>query len=112
MNQTFSGHHTLADLLIALQISLQDSGLWECEQPNHEALQSQQPFCIDTMSFEQWLRYVMIEKFKDLLQSGSALPNRCHISPMAEEAFKGDDSVDLSRIIECLDQIDQHLSGQ
>ncbi|KZN13344.1 YqcC family protein [Marinomonas sp. TW1] len=112
MNQTFSDHHALADLLITLQIRLQQSGLWECEQPSHEALQSQQPFCIDTMSFEQWLRYVMIEKFKYLLQSGSALPNRCHISPMAEEAFKGNIGVDVDGIVGCLDQIDKHLSAQ
>jgi uncharacterized protein YqcC (DUF446 family) len=63
------------------------------------------------MRFEQWLRFVMIERFKTMLAAGSDLPVRCHISPMAEEAFGDKPQAEVGRIVTCLNRIDQHLSG-
>jgi uncharacterized protein YqcC (DUF446 family) len=111
LKKAFSAHHTLADLLMDLQIAMQNGGVWDCETPTQEALQSVEPFCIDTMAFEQWLRFVMMERFKLMLASGSELPARCHISPMAEEAFKMKPKPVVSDIVSCLNRIDQHLSG-
>ena len=111
MKKAFSDHHVLADLLMDLQMAMQDCGVWECGTPSNEALQSTEPFCIDTMRFEQWLRFVMIERFKNLLATGSDLPVRCHISPMAEEAFKHKPSANVAHLVNCLNRIDQHLSG-
>ena len=110
MKTTFSAHHTLADFLMDLQRAMQDCGVWECDKPTQEALESTQPFCVDTMLFEQWLRFVMIERFKVILETGDALPVRCHISPMAEEAFKGKSEYSVRNILNCLDRIDRHLS--
>ncbi len=111
MKKAFSAHHTLADLLIDLQMAMQACGVWDCETPTPQALQSQEPFCIDTMSFEQWLKFVMIERFRVLLETGGALPTRCHISPMAEEAFKDKPQESVAALVRCLDLIDQHLSN-
>ena len=111
MKKAFSDHHLLADLLMDLQMAMQDCDVWECGAPSEEALQSSEPFCIDTMNFEQWLRYVMIERFKAMLAAGSDLPVRCHISPMAEEAFKDKPAAKVNNIVTCLNRIDQHLSG-
>lgn len=111
MNKAFSNHHLLADLLMDLQMAMQDCGVWGCKQPTQEALQSKAPFCVDTMDFEQWLRFVMIERFKAMLATGSDLPKRCHISPMAEEAFKGRPLAKVHHVVVCLNRIDQHLSG-
>ena len=111
MKKTFSAHHVLADLLMDLQMAMQDGGVWECETPSEQAQQSSEPFCVDTMAFEQWLRFVMIERFNSMLETGEALPVRCHISPMAEDAFKGLPANKVSQIVVCLNRIDQHLSG-
>lgn len=110
MKEVFSAHHVLADLLMALQVAMQNANVWDSAIPSEAALQSQEPFCIDTMSFEQWLRFVMIERFKVMLALGQDLPIRCHISPMAAEAFKGLSGDEMRSIVRCLDQIDQHLS--
>ena len=111
MKKAFSDHHVLADLLMDLQMAMQDCDVWECEVPTEESLQSSEPFCIDTMKFEQWLRFVMIERFKTMLATGSDLPVRCHISPMAEEAFKDRPHAKVRHVVTCLNRIDQHLSG-
>jgi uncharacterized protein YqcC (DUF446 family) len=111
LKKAFSAHHALADLLMDLQVTMQVCGVWECEKPTPQALQSREPFCVDTMSFEQWLRFVMIERFKVLLETGGVLPSRCHISPMAEDAFKSKAVDDVKRLVHCLNRIDQHLSS-
>lgn len=110
MKETFSMHHKLADALMNLQMAMQACDLWECGVPTSEALSSIEPFCVDTMSFEQWLRFVMIERFKHLIASGAPLPTRCHISPMAEDAFKDKDIHAVKKLVKCLDDIDQLLS--
>ncbi|ETI61929.1 YqcC family protein [Marinomonas profundimaris] len=111
MKKAFSAHHVLADLLMDLQMALQDCGVWECDVPTQSALQSVAPFCIDTMTFGQWLRFVMMERFKTMLETGSPLPANCHISPMAEDAFKGLEPVKVACIVDCLNRIDQHLGN-
>ncbi|MCB5162753.1 YqcC family protein [Marinomonas algarum] len=111
MKAVFSDQPTLADLLADLQGAMQEASVWECTAPSDIALQSQEPFCIDTMSFPQWLRFVMITRFKLILVCGQDLPASCHISPMAEEAFKSLPSGQRQAIVYCLDRIDQHLSS-
>lgn len=111
MKEAFFTDHALADLLMDLQVAMQNGDVWDCEKPTQEARRSVEPFCIDTMTFDQWLRFVMIERFMFLLVSGGELPARCHIVPMAEEAFKMKPKPIVSSIVNCLDRIDQHLSG-
>jgi|TARA_R110001592_G_scaffold32014_1_gene112306 uncharacterized protein YqcC (DUF446 family) len=111
LKEAFSAHHVLADLLIDLQVAMQDCGVWECEAPTQADMQSSEPFCIDTMAFEQWLKFVMIERFKTMLEMGADLPASCYISPMAEDAFKDRDEGKVIHIVNCLNRIDRHLSG-
>lgn len=111
MKKAFSAHHGLADLLIELQISMQECGVWETATPTEKALASNEPFCVDTMAFEQWLRFVMIERFKVLLETGADLPVRCQIAPMAEDAFKSKPAEKVANLVACLNRIDAHLSG-
>ena len=42
-------------LLDAIEAELKEQGLWSAQEPGMEALASQLPFCIDTLSFQQWL---------------------------------------------------------
>ena len=112
MNSQFETHYLLADLLIDLEMVLRGCSAWECEQPSEQALASVEPFCIDTMSFIQWLRFVMMARFKQLIEAGAQLPTRCHISPMVEDAFQGHSSADIAKIVTALDRIDDHLNSQ
>ncbi len=79
----------VAALLIDIEAQLRQLNLWQEEQPAPEALTSKQPFCIDTLSFSQWLQFVFLPTMYRLLESGRALPTECAIAPMAEEYFGG-----------------------
>lgn len=102
--------HLLA-LLSKLELALTALNLWQQQRPNKEALNSRQPFCLDTLTFSQWLQFVFIEKIQEMIASNMPLPTQVLISPMAEEAFKGmgDEAAD---IINTLADIDQLLSGK
>ena len=64
-------------------------GMWERDPPRPEALASTQPFCFDTLTFEQWLQWIFIPRMKRILEQGLALPRQSDIHPLAEEVFSG-----------------------
>ena len=46
----------IADVLLQVEAALRTGGKWEAHQPSEAALGSPVPFCMDTLSFEQWLQ--------------------------------------------------------
>lgn len=110
MSQSIQQYSELADLLLELQVTMQTANVWECERPSAEALASQQPFCLDTMTLAQWLRYVMIERFQGMIERQEPLPSRCHISPMIEEAFRGLPASDVKQLMCVADALDRFLN--
>lgn len=74
--------------------------LWNADvtkSPSPQAFESTVPFCLDTMPFENWLQYVLIDKLRDMLfraqhdpsvlQDLSSLKLKLH--PVAEEYWRG-----------------------
>ena len=103
-------HHKLADLLLNLEKVMRQVNVWEMPEPSQQALVSQQPFCIDSMGFDQWLKFVMLEKFKILLAQGGALPSTSNIAPMAQEFYKTQNKTAKGAIVQALEAIDLCLS--
>ena len=75
----------IADVLLEVESILRASGKWEMEKPGRNALSSTQPFCIDTLRFEQWLQWIFLPRMKQTLEEASPLPSRSGIHPYAEE---------------------------
>ncbi len=94
-------------MLAELKQGLQKEGLWSEHAPSQDDLSSEQPFCVDTLRFEQWLQFVMIVRFENMLVLNTPLPARCDIAPMAQEAFK---QRSLNLVIEKIIEIDALLN--
>ncbi len=77
----------LADIILDLEVALREQQLWEEATPPPEALQSPHPFCIDTLTFNQWLQFIFIERVKLIIEEQAPLPASSEIVPMAEEWF-------------------------
>lgn len=75
-------------LLSRLEVALQKNNLWSDIIPSSELTLSQQPFCCDTLSFEQWLQFVFIPRLTTALIQPNIMVFNCNILPMAEESFK------------------------
>ena len=100
----------IAEVLIDIEAELRRLSLWQDEPPEASAMQSDQPFCIDTLSFAQWLQLVFIPTMYRLLDTDQALPDKCGIAPMAEEYFRGMELAS-GKLENVLTRVDQILSG-
>ena len=111
MHKAFYGMRTdIAEVLIDIESELRQLGLWDRVPPSSQALASDQPFCVDTLTLPQWLQFIFLPTLYQLLEDDQALPARCGIAPMAEEFFKGT-GWSTGALEEALLLIDSLLSG-
>ena len=99
----------IAEVLIDIEAELRRLGLWDKIPPSTEALASQQPFAVDTLTLPQWLQFIFLPRIDELLETGQALPERCGIVPMAEEFFRGTE-LHCAELMKALARIDELLS--
>lgn len=99
----------LGELLRALETELRTQGRWETQAPPAKALTSTQPFAVDTLSFDQWLQWILLPRMNELLVLQLPLPGNSAIAPMAEEVYDTGDP-GAARIIMIIADIDRLLS--
>ncbi|HLD66662.1 MAG TPA: YqcC family protein [Pseudomonas sp.] len=78
----------LADQLLLIERELRVQGWWGSAPPSPEALASEQPFCVDSLSFEQWLQWIFLPRMAFMLESGMTLPRVSGIQAMGEMSFR------------------------
>jgi uncharacterized protein YqcC (DUF446 family) len=99
----------LSQLLQTLENELRVQGRWEGAAPSPSALRSTQPFAVDTLTFDQWLQWMLLPKMNDLLLHQLPLPDNCAIHPMAEEVYDQEDAGAV-RLISIIAEIDTLLT--
>jgi uncharacterized protein YqcC (DUF446 family) len=98
-------------LLSDLEAALRAAGLWEAVLPDHAALESAQPFCVDTLRLPQWLQWVFLPRMRALLDARAPLPAKCGVAAMAEMYFLGQEGAPLERLIALLGEIDRAIES-
>ena len=95
----------MRELLAALELALLDAGWWGDTPPDAAALASTEPFCVDTLTFSEWLQWVYIPKMHAWMAREQALPERSGLLPIAEEAWRGsaEDTDGLLLVMRALD---------
>ena len=97
-------------ILSEIQHELQSLSLWQDQPPSKEALASTAPFCCDTLDFHQWLQFIMIPRFHQMITANTPLPENIAVTPMAEEFYSGS-SIHVSKLLSLLQSFDDLLSG-
>ena len=100
----------IAERLIDLEAGLRQLNLWAAGLPPPQALQSEQPFAMDTLELEEWLQFIFLPTLYHLLDTGAALPARCAIAPMAEETL-GKRGLPVASLIATLQDLDRLITG-
>lgn len=97
----------LADQLLLIERELRVCDLWNPTPPAAQALASREPFCVDTLSFEEWLQWVFLPRMKLILERDQALPAVSGILAMAEMVYQGRQAqmAGLLRALEAFDQL-------
>lgn len=104
-------HIAVAEVLIDIEKELRELRLWDSEMISEEALASEQPFAVDTMTFPQWLQFIFLPRMYFIIEQQLQLPGNCGISPMAEEYFSVLNLPSLPLIVH-LQKIDALLTDQ
>ncbi|ABD81640.1 YqcC family protein [Saccharophagus degradans] len=101
----------LLSLLMDLEMHLRSASLWQAQLPSQAALASTQPFCVDTLEFQQWLQFVFIPRLRVLAETGQPLPLLCNVAPMVSDGdvFTGVNA--RAEIVHTLEQIDALISN-
>lgn len=99
----------LAEQLLLIERELRVLGVWEALSPDPQALASREPFCVDTLSFEQWLQWIFLPRMKAILESGAALPAVSGILAMAEMVYR-DAPQSVAGLLEALKRFDLLIS--
>lgn len=109
----------LNDMRAALDLlenEMRNIGWWQSieQRPTEQALSSIEPFCVDTLSFSEWLQWVYTPKMHSYMNQTGTLPTTSGLLPIAEEAWKKHEphTKRLLLIIHLLDEIitGEHLS--
>ena len=96
-------------LLEELEQELRRQNVWLAMPPSAEAMASTTPFCMDTMTFSQWLQWFFVPRVRAIIEQGAALPSGSNIKPYAEEALKVE-RLEMDKLLELMDQFDQLMA--
>lgn len=99
----------LRALLQRLEHALHACDLWHAQPPAAEAFLSREPFCVDTMSFAEWLQWVFIGRLQALLDANGTLPSGSQVAALAEELWQG--QREATWLVPVLGEIDACLNG-
>ncbi|OLU22749.1 YqcC family protein [Pseudomonas sp. PA27(2017)] len=100
----------IADQLLLVERALRVQGWWEASPPSAQALASEQPFCIDTLDFSQWLQWIFLPRMKAIIEAGADLPAVSGILPMAEQVY-GAGNQQAAALLEALGDFDRLISA-
>ncbi|GGC98633.1 YqcC family protein [Vreelandella lutescens] len=105
-----SVHQQLQTALLELEAAMKAADLWRTPTPEAAAFASQQPFCIDTMSLPQWVRYVFVARLNALIDADAELPAKCDVAPamaayLMQEKVRASDQLLVVRAVERVDKL-------
>jgi uncharacterized protein YqcC (DUF446 family) len=92
-----------ADALAGLERALVDAGLWEVDEPTVEDMADAGAFGSGTMTFGQWLRWVLVPRAHQALDAG-VLPESSNVAAYAVRELDGAPYGD--RLIDALASLD------
>ena len=101
----------IAEVLLEVEANLRTSGKWEQQPPDSRDLSSTQPFCLDTLSFEQWLQWVFLPRMKRIIELQKPLPRRSGIQGCAHEYLRNSD-LSTSRLLTLIKRFDDLIAIQ
>nr|MBO2510770.1 pseudouridine synthase [Gammaproteobacteria bacterium] len=99
----------LAEQLLLIEREMRQLGYWSETPPSDQALASSQPFCVDTLRFEEWLQWIFLPRMKVLIEQELELPSVSGVRAMAEVVYR-EEPVENRRLVELLGEFDRLIN--
>ena len=77
-----------------IERELRRLGRWREEPPQDSAFDSQTAFFADTMSFEQWLQFVLLPRIAETIAEKGKFPKESSVGAYAVRWLDGDNEAD------------------
>ncbi len=90
-----------------IEQELRGLNAWQAEPPPAAAFQSKRAFFGDTMSFYQWLQWVLLARIRDVVQSRGAFPAHSSVAAYAVRELDGYD--EANPLISLLSEFDAFI---
>lgn len=100
----------IAGQMLLIERELRQLGWWSAQQPDARRLASTAPFCVDTLTFAEWLQWVFLPRMKSIVEAGAAVPAACAIRSMAEVAWQAE-GAKVSVLLAALGEFDRLIAG-
>ncbi len=98
----------LARALEQLEAEMRQCELWQSEPPSAEALQSVEPFSIDTLEAHEWLQWVFLPTMLLILDEKKPIPRGFELSPYFEEVWKDNETyITVLAVVNHIDRVCQ-----
>ena len=99
------GRFELIKTIIAeIEAEMKRIGSWSADPLPDEAYAFRQAFAMDTMTFSQWLQFVLIPRVYAILDEKGEFPERSRVGTQAIREFDGDERA--SRLVQLLNEFD------
>ncbi len=99
----------LESTLLEIEKELRALKLWQAEQPPLADLQSQMPFCHDTLRLPQWLQWVFLPRCLQMVKTRDGIPETSDIHSIAEFYF-GQTKIDAGKLLLCIKRFDELIT--
>ena len=97
MAASYDGASEYAD---KIEQELRRIGVWQEVRPPEEAFQSTRPFFGDTMSFYQWVQFVLIPRVRSVVAERGHFPPKSHVGAYAVRELDTDpDGAELATLL-------------
>ncbi len=93
----------------AIEQELRRIGRWRSEPLPESALEFEQAFGADTMSFEQWIQFVLLPRIRAIVSGKGDFPVRSQVGAYAVRALDGDDGA--AGLVSLLSELDAFIEG-
>ena len=90
-----------------IEQELRNMGVWQSHAPPPEAFQSTRAFFGDTMSFYQWLQFVLLARVRQIVESRGSFPSKSSVCSYAVRELDGEN--EASQLIDALRQFDRFI---
>jgi uncharacterized protein YqcC (DUF446 family) len=98
-------YETVEKKINEIEAEMKKIGIWQAGPIAPEKLKCKKAFCMDTMSFEEWLQYVLVPRVRSIIAEKGEWPKGSAVGVMAIRNFDGFD--EAGRLAELLNEFDR-----
>ena len=90
-----------------IERELRALNVWQSEPPPDSAFESETAFFADTMTFYQWLQFVLLARVREIVEQRGQFPRESSVGAYAVRELDGNDGA--AGLIEALSEFDSFI---